>query len=325
MAIKPPNGNHVIIENVRVSYNDDTKTFHITAKDPDFEDGFHLTLNKGRKAEKQLRKAMEKVGYAFPDGIDRIPTFLSREQQISECPWNRIPLGQSETDEILWNTSLYPHAFIVGGIQGNVRKSILSSIITQCIAHQEKWEIHAFDITATSFSTSEKSQFTRFSEYLTDTVDHLKDLNKEMENRYALKESAGSVRFEEIPNSLKNLMVILETGSQILDAPRYPSDYDKATAERQNQSLDLVKELLIRGSKVGIHIVLAGGWFEREFINTGILKHFDARFVLNQYAEWDSELFLGNTSALYKIKRGVSGRSIAQFDSKPVAFQIYSD
>jgi len=325
MAIKPPNGNHVIIENVRVSYDDDTKTFHLTAKDPDFEDGFHLTLNKGRKAEKQLRKAMEKVGYIFPDGIDRIPVFLSRRLQPSDSPWNRIPLGQTETEEVFWNTTLYPHAFIVGGIEGNVRKSVLASIIGQCANYKDKWELHAFDITATSFRTEEKSHFTRFSEYMTDTVDHLTDLNKEMEARYALKEAAGQVRFEDIPDSPKQIMVLMETGAQILDAPKYPSTYDKRTAEQQAHSLVLLKNLLVKGSKVGIHVVLSGGWFDRDFINTGILKNFDARFVLNQYAEWDSELFLGNTSALYKIKRGVSGRSIAQFDSKPVPFQIYSD
>jgi hypothetical protein len=325
MAIKAPNGNHVIIENVRVSYDDDTKTFHLTAKDPDLENGFHLTLNKGRKAEKQLRRAMEKAGYVFPDGIDRIPAFLSRHDQPADSPWNRVQLGKSETGNISWNTSLHPHAFIVGGIANDVRRSVISSLVNHCATNEDRWEIHGFDITATSFTTSDKQNFTRYSEYRGDAVKHLEDLQQEMQRRYALQDSAGAVRFDEIPDSPKHLMVILETGSQILDAPLYPSEYDKRSAEQQDSSFALVQELLAKGSKVGIHVVLAGGWFDRKFIETGILKSFSARFVLNQFPEWDSEMFLGNASAFYKAKRNISGRAIAQFDSKPVPFQIYSD
>lgn len=325
MAIKPPHGNHVIIEDVRVSYDKKTNSFHITAKDPDLEDGFHLTLNKGRKSENSLRKMMEKVGYVFPDGVDRIPTSLPGIDRPTDSPWNRVHLGKSEDSDTIWNTTLYPHAFIAGGTPNKVRQSILSSIVKQAISNPDKWEVQAIDLTATSFTSSEREKFSQFSEYLPDALQHLKNLKKEMESRLALKASAGPVRFADIPDAPKDIMVIIENASLLLDAPKYPSKLDKSKAEKQAQSLTLVKEILSRGAGVGIHIVISGNWFERDFLTKDFLSNFEARFILNRFPEWDSEMFLGNSDALTEIKHGVIGRCLAQFDNETVPFQAYTD
>lgn len=325
MAIKPPNGNHVIIEDVRASYDLKTNSIHITSKDPDFEEGFHLTLNGGRKAENALRKLMAKSGYIFPDAVDEIPTFLSPADKISGTAWNRIPLGKSsEKDELIWNTSLHPNALIAGHPAAG-RGLLVSSIVNHCLSYKKNWEVHGIDLTATAFSTSEKARMTHFIEYLSDAVAHLENLTKEIEKRYALMDANPSTRFDEIRSASKHIMLFIENSSQLLTFHRYPGATDKASAELKAKALELVKGILENGSRVGVHVVISGQTHSSEVLDSGFTHALSAKFVIGRFSQMESTILLGNDDAYTKIKHGIKGRSLAKFDSEVIPFQTYSN
>ncbi|HSN49726.1 MAG TPA: hypothetical protein VLR52_00745, partial [Bacteroidales bacterium] len=63
MAKKPFGGNYLKVE-FRVSYDKKTDSINLTSKDKDLqgEKGFRLTLNRGRDAEHELRKLLEREG-----------------------------------------------------------------------------------------------------------------------------------------------------------------------------------------------------------------------------------------------------------------------
>lgn len=123
---------YIEIEKVRATYDHKNDKIHITAKDPDLPDGFHITLNSGRKTEQSLRKVL--TAYGLIREVEPAPA--------SEEP-NIFTIGSNDDGPVLWD--LEKHSLTtIRGKEGRVR--ILENFVNHCVQHSNSWKITAINL-----------------------------------------------------------------------------------------------------------------------------------------------------------------------------------
>ena len=326
MAKKPENGNYLTLEDVRISYDRKNDSIHLTSKDPELSNGFNLTLNGGRKAENALRELLERHGFLAQNPENNLPNFLDAKERPSSSKWNLIPLGKSDSGTLFWNTSLHPNALTVG-VAGSGKTVLIDGMIEHCSKHKDKWEVHAFDISGIAFARLFKENpgsFDVISTTLVDADTHIKYLRTEMKKRYAILESLESGRFEDIKEPPKSLMVVLDNAALLLDSKSYSGKYDQEEFFFRQSISSVLGEILESGSKVGIHVAISLQAVRGEILPVADRSFISARFVLGRQNELASVMALGNNSGHTKIRHGIKGRGLAQFDGVEIPFQAYS-
>lgn len=122
------------LQNVRVTYDHKFDKIHLTAKDSDLPEGFHLTLNAGRKAEQSLRRVLTEHG-------------LIREMESPEDTPAVDPqvfhYGESPEGPLLWDFKKSHTGSVIGRTGRGV---ILNSLIEHCHKHEDSWDLYIINL-----------------------------------------------------------------------------------------------------------------------------------------------------------------------------------
>ncbi|MBC9703892.1 MAG: hypothetical protein H9W81_02495 [Enterococcus sp.] len=123
------------LEKVRVSYDHKLDKIHLTAKDPDMPEGFHLTLNSGRDAEQSLRRILAEYGL--------IRVAENSAVNNSATGPNVFHYGNSSDEALVWDLNKFNTVRIMGGAG---RGAMLNNFVEHLHKHEDAWELHAINL-----------------------------------------------------------------------------------------------------------------------------------------------------------------------------------
>lgn len=334
MAKKALSGKNLILDSVRVTYDEKTDSIHVTAKDKDFEQGdsFHIVLNKGTKTEDTLRKALCKYSLMPEDRINILPSHADFEKRYTEndnC--FNIPLGLlRDGTEFEWNVKSTPNMFIMGTTGSG--KSVLERIILRYLSeYPSEWELYGVDL--------KRVELTEFKSngHLQDLATNLNDacelfayFEKELWSRYELMEEANVNNIDELTAKPKRILLLVDEMSELtakVDEKSVSRDsdleYDIHRLEREIQRKKIIRSLSTisrLGRASGIHLAL----FSQRMIDDDLKEVRDnvgLRIVMGRVSKSVSEDLMN--SEIASTTAQVRGRGVFNNYGKVDSFQSY--
>lgn len=306
MAKEAHANKYLILDSVRVLYDDKTDSVHLTAKDEDFEKGdkFHVVLSKDTPTERTLRKLLNKHKIISQDLVKTFPRYVSIDSRNSlDNDFLHIPLGvYRDGEECVWEVTSSPHLFVKGAT-GSGKSSIGKVIGHHTKQFDNDWELYGIDMQF-QFS-SHDINFQKVAKDLKSAQKLLELLIAELSLRYERMESEGVINYCDLENKPKAIMLLVEdfnlliTESNPYNMPRF-----------EYLQYELAREIIIRhlieisrlGRAAGIHMAI--------FSTTDI----------------DSRLKELQSNIMNNIAFGVSarGRGIVYDGREPREFQAYA-
>lgn len=325
MVKKPFKGNYLTFE-VRVSYDENTDSIHLTSKDKDIPttNGFHLAMNGGKDAEYALRTLLEQRGMIPEYRFKSIPHPLPYPESHPENQWDRFPLGlHSNGKEAVWNSRTSPNALIIGGV-GSGKSVIQRSILTHCSQHIDKWKVLVICPFRVAFS-SYKNRYPEMIDLastVSDGIEMLRYAHGEMMLRYAEMERLGVNHFLDMDQPLKSLLVLIDEVNWLLRPVSSIAQCDLEENELKAEAVQLLTEIARLGRAAGLHLALSSQALDENVIGGELLNNITTRIAAGPLDKSQSKALLGNTQAT-QLNRAIRGRGYLQEYNKGADFQGY--
>lgn len=321
------NKKHVTLDSVRVSYDENTDTIHLTAKDKDFtsSDQFHITLNKDSKTEETLRKVLNKHGVITDDKVKSLPKRADlSSRDSSKDTYSEIPLGVlRDGSELKWMVNESPHLFVYGSVGSG--KSILERVLlkyTSCF--KEEYEVYGVDFKAIEMSPYKEKGFLK--DLTTDrqsTAELLSHLQKEQKMRYEAMEDSGVNHYTDLKAKPKGIIVVVDELAHLTEKvdtnglSRIEALKEKLHRENIIESLKSLSRL---GRRSGIHLALfSSGLIDTELQE--LLQNTATRIVVGKVSKDTSNRLLESELAFNTT--GVPGRAVFKHYGRVESFQTY--
>lgn len=259
---------YLILDSVRVFYDDKTDSVHLTAKDEDFEqsDQFHVVLSKGTPTERTLRKLLNKHQFIENSIVHPFPKHVYIEDRDSVCSdmsdyagkiFHNIPLGiYRNKKECVWDVASSPHLFVKGAT-GSGKSSIGKVIGYHVKRFAKDWELYGLD-TQFQFSSHDMN-FVEVAKDLKSAQKLLESLIQELSHRYERLEAEGVTNYCDLQNKPKAIMFLVEdfnlliTESNPENMPRF--EYLQHELAREIIIKHLI-EISRLGRSAGIHMAI---------------------------------------------------------------------
>lgn len=338
MVKKPLKGNYLTLEDVRITYDKNTDSIHLTSKDKDLPlGGFHLTLNKGRDAEQALRSLLIDAGMAEPKEEDTIPQ--SVPEFPADHPHKGFALGKGANGKVIyWEPDYSPHMFISGGTgRGKsvfLRNLIYAGLISRTanelhILDTPLWEFHVVDFSNTTmgghYYEGDLQAYLKYPELLKARINTLEgtekllqDAHAEMERRYELMKQEGQPHYRYLKQRLPGLVIVIDEASDLF-GEQHGSEHLKENLHRQASRM-LIHEISRKSKAAGIHIVMAS---QDPGLLFGELEgNFSTKIAIGKHNKQASYSLLKNQNASL-ISDKTNGRCYIQTQDTGEEFQMF--
>lgn len=316
MVKKPFRGNHIILENVRVSYDEKKDAVILTSKDKAIpaDKSFSITLNNGREAEYILRDLLSKAGKMPKDKTNSLPTVASYENSEYHDDWEKFPLGvKPDGTELIWEATRTGN-LILAGPTGSGKSNMERNLIFHCLNNPDYWQVTGIDLRRVNLSAYAKypDVVKRIATNREEADDAIAALYVEMLERYDAMEHEEVTSYLDLSKSRQAHMVLIDD-VYMLNA----SSDSIESIERYRK----IEEILRLGRSAGIHVVVSVS-SPIGIINPEILLHIPTRILTTWMNSAQSELLLGNKKGT-RIDRTIKGRGHFQEFGEGTDFQAY--
>lgn len=324
MAKRPYKGNYLNVE-FRVSYDKTTNSIHLTSKDEDLqgEDGFHLTLNEGRKAEQALRNLLEKYGMIPDEKVNNMPGSVLFDSSKFHNDWKKFALGvYSDGEESIWEPAVSPHMMLIGAA-GTGKSVIQRSILFHCIQNAENWAVFGIDVNGIELH--------RYAEYdnavagvatnFLDGLEVLRYVSEEMFRRYQEMEEFGVNHVNNMPEKRKSVMVMIDESTVFLTPSPLKTDEGKAINDAKKEASKIILDIARLGRAAGVHLIMSAQRPDLEIFYGELRQNFTTRIAAGRADSISSSLTLDNDDAT-KLPR-IKGRGYIQHNGSGREFQSY--
>lgn len=326
MVKKPFRGNYLTFE-VRVSYDENTDSIHLTSKDKDIPttNGFHLALNSGKDAEYALRTLLEQRGMIPEERFKSIPTALPYPDSRPDNYWDRFPLGvHANGKEAIWDSSTSPNAIIIG-TTGAGKSVIQRNILLHCFQNSEQWKILGIGLLRVEFAPYKQlyPEMVDIATSVTEGVEILQYAYGEMMLRYAEMEKTGVNNFRDMTEPPKSFMIMVDEFMHFLS----PVENTLLQAHLDENALkaeavQLLTDIARLGRAAGINLVLTSQRLDEEVLGGELIHNCQTRIAAGALSPEQSKALLGNKQAT-RLNAAIRGRGYLQQQSKGADFQSY--
>lgn len=321
------NNKHVTLDSVRVSYDADTDTIHLTAKDKDFSaaDQFHITLNKDSKTEETLRKVLNKHGIITDSKVKSLPKradFSSRDS--SKDTYSEIPLGVlRDGSELKWTVNESPHIFVCGST-GSGKSILARTILKYASSFKEEYEVYGIDLKRVELSPYADNG--HIKELATDREQALEILEKvegKLRDTYKNMDESNVISYKKLSVPPKVTIVLVDELSQLTEKVDVTGlSKIEALKEDLNREkiIESLKNISRLGRAAGIHLAL----FSQRLVDPEleeVLSNTSARVIVGKASKSISNNLTGSELAFNTT--GVPGRAVFQCGSRVDSFQSY--
>lgn len=237
---------YIEIEKVRATYDHKNDKIHITAKDPDLPDGFHITLNSGRKTEQSLRKVL--TAYGLIREVEPAPA--SAEPNI-------FTIGSNDDGPVLWDLEKYSLTTIRGK-EGRVR--ILENFVNHCVQHSNSWKITAINLRNKTLATQRENHPEMFFGY-SNAVDPAFNVLLMFMNNVKLRREA--VEREDV-NSYADLgldeptpVLLVDDYNALLELEPNIDEVEDYLNQRKRRMDDFLNYIIANSDIAGVKVIIA--------------------------------------------------------------------
>jgi hypothetical protein len=318
MAELSKNSKYITLEGFRASYRADDDTIHLTSNDPDFINGFHLTLKDGSPAEEDLRNILLNKGVISKNTVKQIPDKVFYPREAGD-PYV-FPLGVDDKGEVTWEPKVSPNLLLSGGT-GKGKSVIERIILAHCASHPDKWEIYGIDLKQVELKGYYEA-FNNFIELGTDLEDSLfvlEQVNAKIVERYTRMTIEGVDNFNALEEKPKAVMLLMDEVAALLELE---SNVTPDSVERNNYRLmikPLFANILRIGRAAGIYVVSATQLLKA--YSNEMLDNFGTRIVSGRVDSTLSALTLGSNEGT-KVSSN-RGRAVISHYGETTHFQAY--
>lgn len=325
------------LEDVRVFYDDEDGSIHLTSKDKKLPKGkgFHLTLNQGRPAENVLREMMIEQGFMEEDGFKDLPEPLTLDHARPDYHEWQVPLGRfSAHDEAMWDMNQDPHLVILGHT-GSGKSVTLRNILFHCFQHPDKFDV----IPIAPYSSIEMEPYHNMSSVMAskkvgrsfdEIFTALSSCTIEMHNRYRKMEEENVHNFSKLKNPPKRTLVLIDevfSLSQQLDQLMLSLSQGQGLESNRHTVAGLgipsmINEIARLGRAAGIHLVLTSQRTDSVIIKT-ILENQNAACISMGRIDFVTAKDVIKDENAFKINGSVRGRGYFKKHSRAGEFQSY--
>ena len=326
MVKKPFKGNYLTFE-VRVSYDENTDSIHLTSKDKDIPttNGFHLVMNSGKDAEYALRTLLEQRGMIPEERYKYIPSPLLYAGSPSHGVWDRFPLGiHSNGKEAIWDSSTSPNVLIIGPT-GSGKSVIGRNILFHCIQNSEHWRVLGIDLKQVELTPYKKHQpvVMEVATTLADSVETLRQARAEMMVRYEEMEELGINNFRDMDNPPKSLMVVIDEVNTLLAPVAGSTDEAREENKLQAEARKILLDISRLGRAAGVQLVLSTQQLDENILGKELILNCTTHIASGRLDSEQSKALLGNNEAT-RLNGAIKGRGYVQHHGKGGAdFQGY--
>lgn len=321
------------LEDVRVFYDDNDGSLHLTSKDKNLPKGkgFHLTLNQGRPAENTLREMMIERGFIPEDGFKDLPEPLTLDYARPVSREWQVPLGQfSSHEEAIWDMDKDPELVILGHT-GSGKSVVLRNILFHCFQHPDKFDIVSID----PFSSIEMKPYINMSPVMAskkvassfdEIFTALSSCIIEMHKRYQEMEEENVYHFSKLSATPKRIVIIIDevfSFAQKLEELTHsflqePNRYRSVALEIPG----MINEIARLGRAAGIHLVLSSQRSDNTIIKQ-VMKNSSAACISMGRVDFTTAKNIIQDEKAFKINGSVRGRGYFKKHSQAGEFQSY--
>jgi len=321
------NNKYVTLDSVRVFYDADTDTIHLTAKDKDFSstDQFHITLNKDSKTEETLRKVLHKHKVITSEKVKSLPKrvdFSSRD--TSNDVYYEIPLGvMRDGSEFKWEVDWSPHIFVCGSTGSG--KSILEGTILKYASNfKEEYEVYGIDLKRVELTPYIKNGYIK--ELATDreqALEILKKVEEKLRDTYKNMDESKVISYKKLSAPPKATIVLVDELFQLtakVDVTGLSKIEELKEELNREKIIESLKKISRLGRGAGIHLAL----FSQRLVDPEleeVLSNTSARVIIGKASKSISRDLIGSELAFNTT--GVPGRAVFQCGSRVESFQSY--
>jgi len=275
MAKAARKGSHVVLDDVRVSYDYKTDTVSLTSGDRDLHGGLALHLPRGSSEERNLRNLLKLKGVLRGDPWPKLDyTKLSSEVFDSEEGQFVVGTninGSVVTVDIRRNGSIWTHGRIGAGT------SVIGRLaVAHAVAHG--WDIYGLDATGVELSPYKVYPTSRsFSSGFQESVALLERLHELMLERFAKLEELGLGHYLDMSEASRwrTAVVMVDSLSTFLAQEKLVSP------DEESKFAATLTQLARLGRQAGIHLIIRGG--EVTPTNLDDLAYASAHVVAGNY------------------------------------------
>jgi DNA segregation ATPase FtsK/SpoIIIE-like protein len=294
MAKISRNKKYVNLEGFRVSYRTNDNTIHLTSTDPDFPQGFHLTLKDGSPSEEALRNILIENNIISQKEEKYIPSRAAFPINEDSDPYV-FPLGEAADGEVSVNINRNPH-FLITGAAGKGKSVVQRNIIAHCTKHKDKWDIYGIENTGElSLAKDKISNFIEVARTPDEALALLRKIHETMLKRFAQMENEGVNSFKELFHPPKSIMLIVDEASYILKANK-PEETKTLfhSFEFNDEASDILYKITRIGRAAGIQLALSIQKPDSAIVPNAFKLNFSNKILLGRSNSTVSYLTLGN-------------------------------
>lgn len=338
MVKKPFRGQHLSLEDTRISYDVKTDSISLTSKDPDLPKGkgFKVTMNRGRDAEYILRELLEKEGVIPKDRFRTITRHTSYLNATSHDRWDVIPLGiHANNEESRWHVEDAPHALVLGR-SGSGKTNLVRNLMYHCLQNPRDWEVFAIDLKSDENKdfARKNPQVVKLANSPMEAIEYIREVHSAMHTRYNEISSANAMNYRTIPSRPPATMLImdgLETlmypGRDIFSPTPTETEEIRAEGKLRQEIIAKLTEISRLGRAAGIHLVILTQNASAEYLHSELRSNMTLRIATSRLSAQQSQILFYDDSASH-LYEDITGRGyIRNINSRHEGgadFQAYS-
>lgn len=230
------------------------------------------------------------------DTTDTIPTFV--ELVESTDPWE-VPLGVGEGGkQVVWDPRKSPHMLLTG-TAGSGKSVIQRNIIFHCIQHPRHWRFVGIDVDRVDLKPYKKYApvMMDIAVTLREGASVIRYAKSEMKERYRKMDEAGVNHFQDLPESLPALMVLVDDMYRFLGPSSAKDKESEVENELKHETSRQIGDIARLGRIVGVHLVLATQRPDPTVIYGELKENLDCRVAAGRADTIPSQLTFNNDEA----------------------------
>lgn len=171
-----------------------------------------------------------------------------------DSPWDQIPLGETETGQVTWDTAEHAH-MLISGSAGAGKSVAQRTILFHLLQHPGTWDFRGIDPNGTVLApyTTYTDTVQEVSVSLRDSASLLSSAVGLMWKRYSMMSQEGVVKYSELSSPPKPVMVMSDSITSLI---QLTGDSPEEDALRAQINMDL-SEITQWGRSTGVHLVLS--------------------------------------------------------------------
>lgn len=335
MAKTAKNKKYLTLEDVRVSYRAHDDSIHLSSADGDLPQGFHLALSKGTGAEGKLRELLQEKGLleeAVADLHASLPTFAPLRPSLFEAPEVSpfffplavgmespvvapslatgepepllgFRLGGSPSGASRLEPAPASHVLLGGG-SGSGKSVVIRSIVLGALARPAYWDLMLVDLKKVELAAFRGGALS-FASTVEEAFTTLERASALMASRYREMEAALVMRYRELPQPPKGVLVVVDEF-----APLLTEGWGLSEALRERVQM-LLSRIATLGRAAGIHLVMGTNYSAAELLLLETKACFDVRIHCGK-ATTASSLATLNSMAGTEVRAQPRGRLYLQ-------------